>query len=139
VFGYADEADRTPEARYNSAMDPALAALVGVAVGGGLTFGVEVYRTRSSRAHRHEDLRRGAYTRLLTGSARIGYEATMVARRVADEFKDDGTPPLDPGLWPDGLARQSASRFAEMSDDLTLVYEGVGLLSPPTSFGKPAS
>jgi hypothetical protein len=111
-------------------MDPAFAALLGVALGGALTLGVEIYRNRSARRQRLDDVRRGAYARLLSLSARTGYEATMVARRTFDEFGRAGAePPIDPGAWPDGLARQSAQRFSELSDELTLVYEEIRLVA----------
>ncbi len=56
----------------------------------------------------------------------------MVARRASEEFRQVGVaPPIDPGLWPEGVARQSALRFEELSDELTLVYEELRLVSSP--------
>jgi hypothetical protein len=111
-------------------VDPALAALLGVALGGALSLGIEVYRNRTAREQRLDEVRRNAYARLLALSARLGYEATMVARRSFDEFGiRNETPPIDPGLWPDGLARQSAREFSDLSDELTLVYEEIRLVA----------
>lgn len=111
-------------------MDPAVAALLGVVLGGAISGGVEVYRSRSSRHHHLDDIRREAYARLLALSARAGFEATMLARRSQDEFgRQSETPPIDPAHWPEGPARASASEFAELSDELTLVYEEIRLVS----------
>lgn len=111
-------------------VDPAVAALIGVVLGGAISGGVEVYRSRNSRRDRLADIRREAYARLLALSARAGFEATMLARRTHDEFGGrNEAPPIDPARWPEGPAPESARKFAEMSDELTLTYEQIRLVS----------
>lgn len=108
-------------------MDPALSALLGVALGGLLSLCIEVYRSRSTAHEARAALQRDAYARMLALSARVGHEATMVARRTHSEFGPNDVP-ADPGVWHDGLARMSEQRFSDLSDDLTLVYEEIRLI-----------